>query len=126
MLLYMRDTFPDVEHIATTNAASNAAMLSINERLGFKVYKHNTMYKIPIDELATKLGIWQLQSGAMIFLRARLHDLTDSRESRNTLQNIGILNSVTCFNMMLESIQNPEHHFPVLILYHEMVKQFAN
>jgi len=57
MLLYMRDNFTEVEHIATTNAASNAAMLSINERLGFKVYKHNTMYKIPIEELATKLGI---------------------------------------------------------------------
>ncbi len=57
MLLYMRENFPDVEHIATTNAASNAAMLSINERLGFKVYKHNTMYKIPIEELANGLGV---------------------------------------------------------------------
>lgn len=56
MLLYMRETFPDVEHVATTNASSNAAMLSINERLGFKLYKHNSAYKISVVDLAEKLG----------------------------------------------------------------------
>ncbi|GAB5492198.1 MAG: hypothetical protein Phog2KO_24130 [Phototrophicaceae bacterium] len=55
MLFYMRDNFPDVEHVATTNASSNEAMLSINDRLGFKLYKHNTAYKIPVSELAKKL-----------------------------------------------------------------------
>jgi len=57
MLLYMRENFPTVEHIATTNAASNEAMLSINERLGFKLYKHTTMFKIQLDELAKHLNI---------------------------------------------------------------------
>lgn len=57
MLLYMRENFPTVEHIATTNAASNAAMLSINERLGFKLHKHNTLFKISIDDLRNQLDI---------------------------------------------------------------------
>lgn len=51
MLLYMREHFPTVEHVATTNASSNAAMLSINERLGFKLYKHETVYKVPVERL---------------------------------------------------------------------------
>lgn len=57
MLLYMRDNLPTVEHIATTNASSNDAMLSINERLGFKLHKHNTAYKITVADLAEKLGV---------------------------------------------------------------------
>jgi len=55
MLLYMRDTFPDVEFIATQNAMSNAAMNSINERLGFKQYKHSTLFKINVADIAQKL-----------------------------------------------------------------------
>lgn len=57
MLLYMRENFQAVEHIATTNAASNEAMLSINDRLGFKLYKHTTMFKIQLDDLAKQLTI---------------------------------------------------------------------
>lgn len=39
MLLRMREEFPDVRIVTTGNASSNAAMLSINERLGFRMHK---------------------------------------------------------------------------------------
>ena len=55
MLLYMRENFSGVEIISTQNAMSNAAMNSINERLGFKQYKHDTTFKIDIDEVSKKL-----------------------------------------------------------------------
>lgn len=39
MLLRVREEFPDVAVVVTGNASSNVAMLSINERLGFRLHK---------------------------------------------------------------------------------------
>lgn len=50
MLLFIREQYPDAEFINTGNATVNAPMLSINERLGFKLYKHETMYKLQIAD----------------------------------------------------------------------------
>lgn len=41
MLLRVREVFPDVRIVTTGNASSNAAMLSINERLGFRLHKES-------------------------------------------------------------------------------------
>lgn len=57
MLLFIREQYPDVEHIATGNADVNAPMLSINERLGFKLYKHATMYKLQLADAMKHLDL---------------------------------------------------------------------
>jgi len=57
MLLYIRETYPDAEFINTGNANSNAPMLSINERMGFKLYKHTAFYKLQVNETMKELGL---------------------------------------------------------------------
>ncbi|MHA1480977.1 MAG: GNAT family N-acetyltransferase, partial [Candidatus Thorarchaeota archaeon] len=52
MLLKVREKFPDIETISTANASSNAPMLAINERLGFKLNKE--IFNVQID--TEKLG----------------------------------------------------------------------
>ncbi|MHA1480976.1 MAG: GNAT family N-acetyltransferase [Candidatus Thorarchaeota archaeon] len=47
MLHRIKQDFPDIETISTTTATSNAPMLAINERLGFKV--HQEMYGVQIE-----------------------------------------------------------------------------
>lgn len=51
----LRENFPKVEYVNTDNAESNAPMLSINERMNFKPHKNWIVYKIAVDELATKI-----------------------------------------------------------------------
>ncbi len=53
----MRERFPDVEFIDTGNAETNAPMRSINERVGFKLYKHHIMFKLPIEDAKKHLGM---------------------------------------------------------------------
>ena len=48
MLLYIRRQYPDVKYISTGNADSNAPMLSINQRLGFKRHLPIKIYKLKI------------------------------------------------------------------------------
>lgn len=57
MLLYIRKKYPDLLYIITGNADSNAPMLSINERMGFKRYLGWKAYKFDTEELAKKLDI---------------------------------------------------------------------
>jgi len=52
MLLYVREKYPEVNIITTGNATTNAPMLSINNRLGFKVHKEAVSAQITIDQLA--------------------------------------------------------------------------
>ncbi|MFX1272832.1 MAG: GNAT family N-acetyltransferase [Promethearchaeota archaeon] len=52
MLLKVREKFPDIGAISTSNATSNTPMISINERLGFKL--HLEAYNLQID--TEKLG----------------------------------------------------------------------
>jgi GNAT superfamily N-acetyltransferase len=57
MMLKIRDEFPQVKIITTGNANSNAPMLSINDRLGFKVYKETESAQITSEKLAQYLEI---------------------------------------------------------------------
>lgn len=57
MLLHIRETYPDIAFISTGNADTNAPMLSINQRLGFKTYKAGTSYKQTVATLAERLGM---------------------------------------------------------------------
>lgn len=56
MILYIREQYPDIDYISTGNANSNAPMLSINERLGFKAYKDETIYKAQVSDLQARLA----------------------------------------------------------------------
>ncbi len=52
MLLKVREKFPDIKTISTSTATSNAPMIAINERLGFKL--HREIFNIQVD--TEKLG----------------------------------------------------------------------
>ncbi len=56
MLLFIRDTLPGVEYVNTGNADSNAPMLSINQRMGFKRYQTEKCYKFDLERLDSALG----------------------------------------------------------------------
>jgi len=51
----LRENFPKVEFVNTDNAESNAPMLSINERMGFKPHKSWIAYKITVEDLKKQL-----------------------------------------------------------------------
>ncbi|MHA2207134.1 MAG: GNAT family N-acetyltransferase [Candidatus Thorarchaeota archaeon] len=51
MLLRVREEYPDIKTVVTGNATSNAPMLSINERLGFKVHRESIGYQIELKKL---------------------------------------------------------------------------
>ncbi len=57
MLTFLRDQYPDAKFITTGNASTNAPMLSINERLGFKVHREDAIYKFQLADLCAKLGL---------------------------------------------------------------------
>ncbi len=52
MLLYVREKYPEVQIITTGNATTNAPMLSINDRLGFKIHKETVNAQITVEQLA--------------------------------------------------------------------------
>ncbi len=56
MLLYIRDNFSETKYIQTDNAISNAPMISINDRMGFKLNIAQTMYKFDLAKLDRKLN----------------------------------------------------------------------
>jgi GNAT superfamily N-acetyltransferase len=51
MLVHMRELHPDLRWVITGNAASNAPMLAINKRLGFREYKAGSEYQVSRDRL---------------------------------------------------------------------------
>jgi GNAT superfamily N-acetyltransferase len=55
MLARIRELYPKVQWVSTENAGSNAPMLAINKRLGFKQYRSGTEYQISRDGLAARL-----------------------------------------------------------------------
>lgn len=56
MLLRVRKEFPQVRVVRTGNAFSNAPMLSINERLGFKLYREGMEVQIGLGDLEAYLA----------------------------------------------------------------------
>ncbi len=55
MLLRVKDEFPDVNIVVTGNATTNAPMLSINDRLGFKVHKEGISGQLTVVNLGKYL-----------------------------------------------------------------------
>ena len=55
MLLHLKEVYPDMQWVSTDNAGSNAPMLGINEKLGFKRYRSGTEYQISRDRLGARL-----------------------------------------------------------------------
>jgi GNAT superfamily N-acetyltransferase len=53
--LRLMDEHPEVTHVDTWNAFSNAPMLGINIAMGFEVVKSYTEYQVPTDRLAAAL-----------------------------------------------------------------------
>jgi mycothiol synthase len=57
MLFHIREKYPSVKYELTNNATSNAPMLSINHRMGYKTFTTHTGYKFKINDLSDSLGI---------------------------------------------------------------------
>ena len=55
MLIRLRQIHPEIEWAVTENAGSNAPMLGINKKLGFKQYRVETEYQITRDALAARV-----------------------------------------------------------------------
>src|SRR6185295_16323847 len=55
MLQLIRARHPQVRTMTTFNAEANPAIRSINERLGFAVYRHDGTYQIGTEALAQEL-----------------------------------------------------------------------
>jgi RimJ/RimL family protein N-acetyltransferase len=55
MLKWFLTTYPDVKYISTGNDSTNAAMLSINTRMGFKEFLKYESYKFGIQQLVELL-----------------------------------------------------------------------
>jgi mycothiol synthase len=54
MLLHVFEIYPNLEWVVTDNAGSNAPMLAINTRMGFKQYRAGTEYQITRDRLTAR------------------------------------------------------------------------
>ncbi len=55
MLKYSKKTFPEVKFVVTDFAVTNAPMIAINKRLGFKKHKFWSEYKFNVDKLSHSL-----------------------------------------------------------------------
>ncbi|HUZ87234.1 MAG TPA: GNAT family N-acetyltransferase [Candidatus Baltobacterales bacterium] len=55
MLLHLRDLYPDIQWVTTANAASNAPMLAINKKIGFRQYRAGKEYQMTRDQVAARI-----------------------------------------------------------------------
>jgi len=51
MVLRIREEYPDIKILVTSNATTNAPMLAINERLGFKIHKERYSCQIETEKV---------------------------------------------------------------------------
>ncbi len=56
MLLRVRENFPQVKVVKTGNATTNEAMLSINERMGYRLYRQGVEAQISLEALESYLS----------------------------------------------------------------------
>ena len=54
MMFDIHDRYPDIEFVDTVNFNSNAPMMSINNRMGFKLFEQFVFYKIRVQDLAAQ------------------------------------------------------------------------
>jgi GNAT superfamily N-acetyltransferase len=54
MLEHLREAHRDTVYVTTENARSNAPMLAINHRLGFRLHRSSVDYQITRDALAQR------------------------------------------------------------------------
>lgn len=55
MAIHIHALYPEAEWFTTDNAGSNAPMLAINTKMGFKQFRASSEYQISRDELAARL-----------------------------------------------------------------------
>jgi GNAT superfamily N-acetyltransferase len=55
MLKHVHELYPQAQWVTTQNANSNAPMLAINKKLGFKEFRAGTEYQISRDDLAARI-----------------------------------------------------------------------
>jgi mycothiol synthase len=51
MFLRIREQYPDIKIVTTSNATTNAPMLAINERLGFKIHKEHYSCQVETEKV---------------------------------------------------------------------------
>ena len=56
MLLDMHERHPEVTFVDTNNFNNNSPMLSINARVGFKLFEQYVFYKMRVEDLAAKVS----------------------------------------------------------------------
>jgi GNAT superfamily N-acetyltransferase len=54
MAIHLHELYPEAEWFTTDNASSNAPMLAINTKMGFRTYRVGTEYQITRDQLAAR------------------------------------------------------------------------
>ena len=69
MLREIRTRYPSVSKVITHNGQSNAPMLSINRKLGFKIHREFGTYQIDRDAIGAWLGRARQAPGALQILR---------------------------------------------------------
>jgi mycothiol synthase len=62
MLAHLHELYPQAQWVVTDNAGSNAPMLAINKKLGFRQYRAATEYQITRDRLAA--SVWGMPARA--------------------------------------------------------------
>jgi GNAT superfamily N-acetyltransferase len=58
MMFFIRDELPEVQYIHTGNADTNAPMVSINERMGFKKHQTELCYRFELEALRLLLSVY--------------------------------------------------------------------
>lgn len=56
MLQLLREHLPQAREVLTNNAVDNAAMLRVNQRLGFRPFRQSAVFQLSRDTLAQSLG----------------------------------------------------------------------